>query len=258
MTGPRYRAVLAYVGTRFHGWQIQANAKRTVQAVLEEALAGVVGAPVRARAAGRTDAGVHADGQVVDFELPAPRDPVRIRDAVNARLPEDVRILDAAVAPAGFDARRDALWKDYLYRWSRAAVVPPREAPFVAPISAAADPARMRRAAARLPGTHDFRVFSVRSAGQESTVRTLHFVRVEERGPEIQVLFRGDAFLRGMVRALCGTLADVARGRLPEDRCARLLESGDRSLLASKAPARGLTLVRVAYREVEASDNGDR
>lgn len=247
MSRSRYRAVLAYVGTGFHGWQLQENASRTVQAVLEEALAALAGAPVRARAAGRTDTGVHADGQVVDFELPRARDAASVRDAVNRFLPSDARLLDVVSAPAGFDARRDAIWKEYLYRWSRAPVVAPRDAPFVCRISAAADAGRMRRASEALAGTHDFRVFSVRSAGRESTVRTLHFVRIEEQGAEIVALFRGDAFLRGMVRAVSGTLADVARGRLPEDRCARLLATGDRTLLAPKAPAHGLTLVRVAY-----------
>jgi len=249
MNPARYRAVLAYVGTGFHGWQLQENAPRTVQGVLEDALASFAGAPVRARAAGRTDTGVHADGQVVDFELPRAREGAKVRDAVNRILPADVRLLEVAGAPAGFDARRDALWKEYLYRWSRTPVVSPRDAPFVCRISGAADAARMRRAAGALAGTRDFRVFSVRSRDRESTIRTLHFVQIEETGAEISALFRGDAFLRGMVRAMCGTLADVARGRLPEDRCARLLATSDRSLLASKAPAHGLTLVRVAYGE---------
>ncbi len=247
MTTTRYRALLAYIGTEFRGWQIQANAPRTVQAVLESALTKLAGAPVRARAAGRTDAGVHADGQVVDFELPESRDSSRVRAAVNSLLPSDARLLDVEPAPASFDARRDALWKEYLYRWSRAAVVPPREFPYVAPISAAADAERMRRAAAPLVGTHDFGVFAVRGGASGGSRRTLHFIGIEQRGDEIRALFRGDAFLRGMVRAICGVLADIGRGRLPEDRGLRLLETGDRSLLAPKAPAKGLTLLRVGY-----------
>jgi tRNA pseudouridine38-40 synthase len=207
----RYRAVLAYVGTNFHGWQMQKNAPRTVQAVLEEALARLAGAPVRARAAGRTDAGVHADGQVVDFELPRAREPSRVLSAVNAMLPPDARLLKVDTAPPGFDARRDAVWKEYLYRWSRAAVVFPRDLPFVAPISAAADPDRMRVTARPLVGAHDFGVFAVRGGTAAGSLRTLHFVRIQERGPEIRALFRGDAFLRGMVRAICGVLADAAR-----------------------------------------------
>jgi tRNA pseudouridine38-40 synthase len=245
----RYRAVLAYIGTHFSGWQIQKNRPRTVQAVLEEALRQLAGGAVRAHAAGRTDAGVHADGQVVHFDLPRERDPLRVRDAVNAQLPWDARLLSVDRARPDFHARRDAAWKEYVYRWSRASVLAPREALFVAPISAGADGSRMRAAAKALPGRRDFGVFGVRRAAQEPSVRTLHQVTIEEGEEEIRALFRGDAFLRGMVRAICGVLADVARGRAPIGRTAELLETGDRRLLAHKASARGLTLVRVHYDE---------
>jgi tRNA pseudouridine38-40 synthase len=245
----RYRATIAYVGTRFHGWQVQTNASRTVQAVLQKALSELARAPVRVEGAGRTDAGVHADGQVAHFDLARPREPRAIRDAVNRRLPEDVRILDVTPAPAGFHARFDALWKEYLYRWSRAAVIPPRDAPFMAPISPAADAHRMREAARFLPGTRDFGVFAVRGGAHESGVRTLSCVTIDEAGAELSALFRGDGFLRGMVRSICGILADAARGRVPPSRMEELLSGGGRRLLSPKAAARGLTLVRVSYGE---------
>jgi tRNA pseudouridine38-40 synthase len=243
----RYRAVLSYVGTGFQGWQIQKNAPRTVQGILEEGLARFSGERPRAVAAGRTDAGVHAEGQVVHFDLEKRRESDRIRDGVNAYLPWDAKLLAVEEADARFDARRDAAWKEYLYRWSRAAVIPPRDAFFVAPISARADPAKMRRAAEPLAGTKDFGVFGVRLSRSESAVRKLHFVRIEESGDEIRALFRGDAFLRGMVRSICGVLADVARGKAPAHRIAELLSTGDRRLLSTKAPACGLTLLRVHY-----------
>jgi tRNA pseudouridine38-40 synthase len=243
----RYRTVLAYVGTRFHGWQRQANAPRTVQAVLEKALSSFDGSPVKAHAAGRTDAGVHADGQVVHFDLTRERAPERVRDAVNALLPEDARLLAVDFAAPEFHARRDAAWKEYLYRWSRAPVIAPRDAPFVAPISPRAEVARMRVAAKDLPGRRDFAVFGVRLPKGEPTMRELHFVRIDEEGPEIRALLRGDAFLRGMARSICGLLADVGRGKAPAERVADLLRTGDRRGLAPKALARGLTLVRVDY-----------
>ncbi|HEY6146777.1 MAG TPA: tRNA pseudouridine(38-40) synthase TruA [Thermoanaerobaculia bacterium] len=249
-TAVRYRAAVAYVGTAFRGFQYQENAARTVQAVLERAIgtfSAASPAHVRVHAAGRTDAGVHADGQVIHFDLPAERDPVRIRNGVNSLLPGDVRILAVARAPEGFLARRDAVWKEYLYRWSRAEVIAPRDAPFVAPLAPSAGARPMRRAAALLEGRHDFSAFGVRMGRGETGVRRLHFVRIEERGEEIRALFRGDAFLRGMVRSICGVLAHVARGKAPEDRTRRLLEDRDPRLLAPKAPAHGLTLVRVAY-----------
>jgi tRNA pseudouridine38-40 synthase len=243
----RYRAVLAYVGTHFSGWQIQKNAPRTVQAVLEESLALVVGKPVRAIAAGRTDAGVHADGQVVHFDLARPIDPLRVREGVNALLPWDVKVLSVTTAAPDFHARRDAAWKEYLYRWSRAPVLHPRDALFAAPIATRADAEQMRKAVRGLPGRRDFSVFGVRRRALESGVRVLHAVTIEESGEEIRALFCGNGFLRGMVRAICGVLADIARGKAPVDRVEKLLETGDRDLLAPKAPARGLTLVRVFY-----------
>jgi tRNA pseudouridine38-40 synthase len=243
----RYRARLSYVGTRFHGWQRQRNAPRTVQAALEDALSAIDGGPVRVTAAGRTDAGVHAEGQVVHFDLTRPRETERLRGAANALLPDDARVMEVAAAPASFHARRDALWKEYVYCWSRARVVPPRGAPFVAPLSRNADLERMRRSAALLTGRRDFGVFGVRLPHGESSVRHLHFVRIDEAGDLVRARFRGDAFLRGMVRSIAGLFADVARGRVPPERARELLETGDRRLLSPKAPARGLTLSRVRY-----------
>jgi tRNA pseudouridine38-40 synthase len=243
----RYRAVVSYVGTHFHGWQFQRNAPRTVQAVLEEALARFSGDHARIVAAGRTDTGVHAEGQVVHFDLVKERNPRRIRDGVNTLLPWDARLLAVDAAHPEFHARRDAAWKEYLYRWSRAAAIAPRDALFVAEISRRADADRMREAARALPGERDFGVFGVRLPTGESSSRRLHFVRIEESGDEIRALFRGDAFLRGMIRSICGVLACVAREKAPPDRIEELLETGDRRLLSAKAPAHGLTLVRVHY-----------
>lgn len=243
----RYRAVLAYVGTDFHGWQLQGNASRTVQAVLEDALGLFAGEPVRPVAAGRTDRGVHADGQVVHFDLSHARDPRDVRDGVNSILPWDARLLEVAQGPAAFHARRDALRKEYLYRWSRAGVIAPRDALFVAPLSGSADAARMTAAAALLPGRRDFGVFAVRRPDDGDSVRTLHSVAIEEEGAEIRARFRGDGFLRGMVRSIAGLLADISRERFPLERMAETLASGDRRLLAQKAQALGLTLVKVEY-----------
>ncbi len=243
----RYRATVAYIGTRFHGWQVQKNAARTVQGVLQQAVTRLAGAPVRVEGAGRTDAGVHADGQVVHFDLPRPRDPAIVRDAVNGALPEDVRVLQVELAAPDFHCRYDARRKEYLYRWSRAEVIPPRDAPFVSPLSRRADSGRMRAAAECLPGRRDFSVFAVRLTRGESGVRDLESVEIEEAGAELRALFRGDGFLRGMVRSIAGVLADEARGRVPPGRTAELLRTADRGKLSAKAAARGLTLVRVEY-----------
>lgn len=245
----RYRATVSYVGTAFHGWQVQKNAARTVQAVLSQALSSLARSSVRVEGASRTDAGVHADGQVIHFDLPSPREPEVIRDATNHRLPSDVRLLAVAEAPPEFHARHDAVWKEYVYRWSRAEVIGPRDSPFVAPVSPGASADRMRAAAALLIGTRDFGIFAVRLAPGETTTRTLRSVAVEEVGEELRARFRGDGFLRGMVRSICGALADASRGRVPPGRVTELLETGDRRLLSPKAAARGLTLERVSYGE---------
>ena len=248
MTAPvRYRALVAYTGTEFHGWQVQKNAPRTVQGSLEDALSDLARTRVKVEGASRTDTGVHADGQVAHFDLPHARDPWRVRAAANKRLPEDVRVLDVAEAPRAFHARFDARWKEYLYRWSRSEVVTPREHPFVAPLSSAARVELMRAAAAALPGERDFGVFAVQRTGEGSEVRRLDLVEISEDGPELHALFRGNGFLRGMVRSICGVLADASRRRVPADRIAELLAGGDRALLSAKAPAKGLTLVRVGY-----------
>ena len=242
----RYRATVAYVGTFFHGWQVQENAARTVQAILEGALAELFGEPVRVHASGRTDAGVHADGQVVHFDAsPIPADSVR--SAANRRLPWDVRVLRVEEAPAGFHARSSAAGKRYVYRFSREAVIAPKDSLFVAPISPRADASRIARAAEAVAGTHDFFPFSTSGTETETTVRTVTACRVREEGPRLTIEIEADGFLRGMARAIAGTLADVGRGRLDPDFLEEIFARRSRALVAPKAKPRGLTLERVFY-----------
>ena len=242
----RYRATVAYVGTFFHGWQVQENAPRTVQGTLESALSAVFGEKVRVHAAGRTDAGVHAQGQVAHFDgaaLPAAALPA----AVNRRLPWDVKIVAAADAPPGFHARSDATGKRYVYRFSREAVIPPREALFLAPLSARADASRMSSEAGAIRGTHDFFPFSTFGTETETTVRTVSRCTVAEDGARLTITIEADGFLRGMARAIAGTLADVARGRLPAGIVEEIFARGSKALVGPKAKPRGLTLEKVFY-----------
>lgn len=242
----RYRATLAYVGTFFHGWQVQENAARTVQAVLEAAFERVLGSPVRLHASGRTDAGVHADAQVAHFDA-SPFPVEGMMSAVNVRLPWDARVLAIAEAADGFHARSGAVAKRYVYRFSRERVIPPREDLFVAPLSARADAARMAEAASRLTGPRDFFPFSTAGTETETTVRNLFSCEVVESGPRIEIRMTADGFLRGMARAIAGTLADAGRGRIPPGRIDAIFAAGDKSLVSAKAKPRGLTLERVFY-----------
>ena len=245
----RYRATAAYVGTFFHGWQRQRDSLRTVQAVVEEALARIDSRAVIVHAAGRTDAGVHADGQVLHFDLASGLDADRVREGASGLLPWDAKLLEVEAVCPEFHSRRDATWKEYVYRWSRSEVIAPRDALFVAPIPRRSNAALMAEAARLFVGERDFGAFAVKTPEGESGVRHLQAVTIEEAGSEIRAVFRGDGFLRGMVRSICGVLADVARGKAPRERVAELLETGDRSLLSPKAEACGLTLLRVDYGE---------
>ncbi|HET9794896.1 MAG TPA: tRNA pseudouridine(38-40) synthase TruA [Thermoanaerobaculia bacterium] len=242
----RYRATLAYVGTFFHGWQVQENAPRTVQAVVESALGRVLGAPVRVHGSGRTDAGVHADGQVAHFDGP-PLPPAGIVAAVNVRLPWDVRALDLGVVSDDFHARSSASGKRYVYRFSRERVIPPRQALFRAPLSARADAGLMAAAASRLVGVRDFFPFSTAGTETESTVRELFGCEVLEAGPEIEIRMTANGFLRGMARAIAGTLADAGRGRIGPERIDAIFAGNDKTLVSAKAKPRGLTLEKVFY-----------
>lgn len=244
-----HRLILAYRGTDYAGWQRQANA-RSVQQTVEEALADLLGEAVRLHAAGRTDAGVHARGQVADLELPRPFPCRGLVHGTNHRLPADVRVLAADPMPDGFSARRHAAAKTYLYRLHRLRLAPvplPQEAPYVAPVPDRIDLPRLRRASALLVGRHDFAAFALPGGGPTTTVRRLFAVDVDEAGPELRLRFTGDGFLRGMVRSLVGTLVEVGAGRREPESLAALLAGGRRQEAGFTAPARGLELERIAY-----------
>jgi tRNA pseudouridine38-40 synthase len=243
----RLRLELAYLGRFFEGWQIQApraggTAARTVQGELERALKELYGSEVRAHGAGRTDSGVHANGQVahVDVSEGSPLIPSKnLSRALNSKLPEDVRILTVSEAPPDFHARHSAAGKIYVYRLRRGETLHPHRGLVEALAGEPLDVAAMRAAAATLVGRRDFAPFSLTGSDPGTTVRTLARLDVEERGTLLVITAAGDGFLRGMVRRLVGTLRDAGRGRIqPEE---ALLKPGP------TAEARGLTLERVLF-----------
>lgn len=246
MSTRTFKLTVAYEGTDFAGWQLQAG-PRTVQGVIEEALRPIEGARVVVTAAGRTDAGVHAAGQVISFSLTSAIATDALRRALNVRLPEDVRVMTVAEAPDGFNARFHARRKTYRYAIFTGDVVPPPLRHFVWHLPCALDVPAMRMAASVLVGEHDFAAFQA-SGGEVLTTRR-EVVGSSVEAVDGQVLYEvtGTGFLRHMVRNIVGTLADIGRGRRPVEAMAEILASRDRRRASATAPARGLTLWHVEY-----------
>ena len=239
------RLDVAYDGTDFHGWARQPGV-RTVEGVLTEALERVLRFPPALSVAGRTDAGVHARGQVVSFPAPHDADPTRVRRAVNGMLAPEVVVTRAAFAPDGFDARRSATAREYRYRMFLGETPDPFTARFTWLVSGDLSLGPMRRAARGLVGRHDFASFC-RTPHEGTTVRTLHRLAVARSGDRVDVTARADAFLHQMVRSLVGTLVAVGQGRIPERTMRGVLAARDRSAAGPVAPPHGLTLERVVY-----------
>lgn len=241
----RVKAVIAYEGTAFLGFQKQAQGP-TVQGALEEVLAGIAGDGVRVLGAGRTDAGVHAEGQVVAFDLAWRHSLDDLRNALNALLPRSIAVLEVAWAPEGFHPRFDALSRTYRYRVFNRPVRSPFEERFAWHVPEPLDVEQMERAAALLVGVHDFASFGQPTQG-EATVREVYRAHWERRGDLVLFEIEANGFLRGMVRSLVGTLVDVGRGRLLASEVERVLQARDRSAASPTAPPQGLFLVHVRY-----------
>jgi tRNA pseudouridine38-40 synthase len=240
------RLTLAYDGTDFHGWQVQPGL-RTVQETLEEAVAALTGERVRVNASGRTDTGVHAVGQVVNFYSATKLPPDTLVRALNAHLPQDVVVREAADVPDSFDANRDAKRKLYRYVLHDGAVPDLFLRKYCHHTRYRLDAAAMARAAACLRGRHDFRCFETEWPNRASSVRTVTHLAVNRFADWVWLDVEADGFLYNMVRAMAGTLLNVGRGYWPETEVAAILDAGDRTRAGPTAAARGLFLMRVTY-----------
>ncbi len=245
----RYRIVLAYDGTRYAGYQLQANGV-AVQQRLEDALAYVNRAPVRVFGCSRTDAGVHARGFCAHVDLAVPIPPKSLVRAMNARLPDDIRVLRAAFARPGFNARNDAKGKEYRYFVYQSDILPPHLAPFWAFCHRPLDFAAMQDAAARFVGRHDFVSFAANPHRDlETTVRTIFAFTVRRSGPRYTFSVKGDGFLYRQVRSMVGFLLSVGKGNEKPAAVTELLEAAaPRTARVETAPGRGLFLWKVWYR----------
>jgi tRNA pseudouridine38-40 synthase len=247
MSTRNVKLTVSYDGTDFFGWQTQPE-RRTVQQTLEAALAGLTGEErVRVNASGRTDTGVHAVGQVVNFRTAARYPPDVLLRAVNARLPADVVVTAAEDVPDLFDANRDARRKLYRYVLHDGAVPDLFLRRYCHHTRHKLDATAMARAAAVLRGTHDFRCFETEWPNRKTSVRTVTHLAVSRFGDWLWLDVEADGFLYNMVRAIAGTLINVGRGFWPESEVKAILEAGDRTHAGPTAPAQGLFLMRVTY-----------
>ena len=238
--------LIEYDGTDFAGWQLQPNG-RSVQEVIEAALAELLGEPVRLHSAGRTDAGVHARAMPAHFATDSGLPLRAFRDGLNRLLPPDVAVFEAYEMPADFHARYGARQKWYRYTIDRRGVRSPLSGRRAWQLRGELDLEAMREAARRLAGEHDFAAFRTSGCAAKSTVRRIDAIDLVEEGTLLHIDVRGSGFLRNMVRMLVGTLVEIGRGKRPASDISRLLagESGLRS--GPTAPAHGLCLMAVNY-----------
>jgi tRNA pseudouridine38-40 synthase len=247
-----YKLTLQYDGTDFHGWQIQGQ-ERTVQGELSRVLGLLEGTEVVVHGSGRTDAGVHAEGQVASVQLSREMRADKLRAALNGNLPRDVRVMEVLRVADDFHARYSARGKSYLYRIFNAPVTSPFWSRYALHEARPLDTERMRGAARLFPGEHDWTAFSAAQSEALSRMRTITELEVTERWDErgrgvlIQIKASADGFLRYMVRSIAGTLLAVGRKEMDEETILRAINNKDRSLVGATAPAHGLTLLEVHY-----------
>lgn len=247
-----YKLLLQYDGTDFHGWQSQ-DGLRTVQGELERALSLIEGRAVNVFGSGRTDAGVHAEGQVASVALEREITPQKLRAAINGNVDRDVRVLEVEAVPAEFHARYSALGKTYVYRIVNAMVLSPFWSRYAHQEARPLDVEKMRAAGELFLGRHDWTAFSAAQSDVEDRVRTITRLEVSDNFDErsqstlIEIKVSAEGFLRYMVRSIAGALLAVGRGELDRSAIETAIETGVRPVSAVTAPACGLTLLSVKY-----------
>jgi tRNA pseudouridine38-40 synthase len=247
-----YKLLIQYDGTDFHGWQVQEN-DRTIQGELERVIGMIEDTKVNVIGSGRTDAGVHAEGQVANVMVRREFTPDKLRAAINGNLWRDIRIMKAEKAPDEFHARFSAKRKTYLYRIVNAPVLSPFWRRFAHHEHRPLDIGRMLQAGRLMLGEHDWTAFSSVHSDGDSRIRTVLDFTVDSRWDSrasanvLEFQISANGFLRYMVRSIIGTLIEVGRGEKDSDTIQTAIVTGDRSLAGKTAPAKGLTLLKVDY-----------
>lgn len=241
-----FRLLIQYDGTRYDGWQRQKATGDTIQGKIETVLQKMTGAAVEIKGASRTDAGVHARGQVANVQLPDNYREEKIRDYLNKYLPDDIGILEVSKASERFHSRLNAGEKTYLYRISTNRIKNVFERKYIFDLNQQLDVEKMESAAALLIGEHDFQSFCGKKM-KKSSVRSLNEIKLKERNGELQIYYRGSGFLFHMVRIITGTLIEVGRGERTPESVAQVLAARERARVGFTAPAKGLCLLKINY-----------
>ncbi len=245
-----YKITVQYDGTRYKGWQVQKATDATIQGKLQNVLFKLAGHPVEVIGSGRTDAGVHAAGQVANFHIDAHFSMEEIFENLNEFLPEDIAVTEIMEVDERFHSRYNAVSKTYSYRIRTSPVADVFARRFVYHYGRPLDVDRMRTAAAELIGTHDFASFCGNKRMKKSTVRTIMDIAILEKGDEIEIRYTGDGFLQNMIRILTGTLIEVARGEREPESMKEVLAAKNREVAGYTAPPQGLRLENVLYAAV--------
>ncbi len=246
----RYAMIIEYDGTNYSGWQRQKNAV-SVQQKIEDALEVILGVKTVIHASGRTDSGVHAEGQVAHFDSEKELNERRTAYSINSLLPSDVKIQKLFKVAPDFHAQYDAKRKTYVYRSYVNENASPLKDRYYARILPPVDVEKMKRASKVLVGKHDFKAFCSTGSAVNSTEREMYEFNLIERDDEIIFEITGNGFLYNMVRIIVGTLYFIGKGKLPENALEEMLNTGSRKAGGKTFPARGLCLKQVEYGEIE-------
>lgn len=242
-----YKITIQYDGTRYKGWQVQKSTDMTIQGKIQDVLSTMAGQEIEVIGSGRTDAGVHAYGQVANFHVPAHFKAQEIMNYLNRYLPMDIAVIDIEEVDERFHARFHASSKTYIYRIHTSRVPNVFERKYMYTYTEKLDINKMRKAASLMLGTHDFAAFCGNKKMKKSTIRTVTAIDIIEKKNEIQISYTGDGFLQQMIRIMTGTLIEVGNGtKMPED-IPHILQSKIRENAGYTVPAEGLTLKCVAY-----------